>query len=804
VHTCPNYVYVAVSRRLHHTRKSALVALALFLFCVSYHAHANDSQDTISAFLSDVDVLPEGHQSMNVEQTLIAQLLERNKQLLTRHYNKLDDLVSDTIPKHEVSGRFTLRLFDAPEPRWTEVKEHYYVLDRLAKAKSRLIELAEGPLENEYIGYGRTGLRQIKQEFRLHQLAAQIWIENERRLIVGFPGNSEDRLIEIIFTVIQLLIATYFLVKWQRHAPTFFKLNSQREVQTTPGFMQRASPYLAQVSAPIGWLIFLNFVLSMCREFPLLEAFYYLKSVVTGVVISISVIRLGNLWLEQSANNREDSQRLLLSKKSFARFVWTIAFVWIVLRTVSQVLYEGAIYYWLEASLYALVVVQILTILKLWRNVVFAQVDKLKTVPTYIEWAISKKTHFIFSPLSALLCISHLSKLFMLRLTFSYLSRFDFFKQLLAYFFSIEVIKQTILEKEQKNLSKLGVKEAFNYVAPGNETSLLIDEYAQEQLDDLSKHVLKPVPAMAVVVCERGRGMTRFLKRLVTRSKSQRTLYIDCTHEGLAGLMTQLALVIGLEKEASEGEIVQALRKAESRYLFCIDNAHRLVSPKVNGIESLIKFTNILRRGRGNHGAVLGIEQSSWRFVERARGERLILDRMIHLPSWTEQQLAQLMESRMSPDETYQVHFDDLNIPKQWDDQELDEEETAKVGFFRILWNYSGGNPTVALRFFRMSLFTNTEKERVVVRIFRAPDDKELEALPKPMLAVLRAIVQLEIASPEELAECTQLSYIEVLNTLRFFQNRGFISLIDDKAKVSDHWYRFVTNTLHNQHLLVK
>ncbi len=110
----------------------------------------------------------------------------------------------------------------------------------------------------------------------------------------------------------------------------------------------------------------------------------------------------------------------------------------------------------------------------------------------------------------------------------------------------------------------------------------------------------------------------------------------------------------------------------------------------------------------------------------------------------------------------------------------------------------------MGLRFFRLSLRQDKETQQVVVRLFHAPESQELEKMPKPMLAVLRSIVQLEVASPEELSECTQLSIAEVIGTLRYFQSRGFIEWSEDKARVSDHWFRHITNVLDRQHLLVK
>ncbi|GAL09930.1 Cdc6-related protein [Vibrio astriarenae] len=120
------------------------------------------------------------------------------------------------------------------------------------------------------------------------------------------------------------------------------------------------------------------------------------------------------------------------------------------------------------------------------------------------------------------------------------------------------------------------------------------------------------------------------------------------------------------------------------------------------------------------------------------------------------------------------------------------------------MWHYSDGNPTVALRFMRYSLHKDKSNDEVVVRLFKAPSSEELEQMPKPMLAVLRSIVQLEVASPEEVSECTQLSLVEVTGVLRFFQSRGLIEFNEQQARISDHWFRYITNVLDRQHLLVK
>ncbi|WP_155487152.1 hypothetical protein, partial [Vibrio harveyi] len=74
-------------------------------------------------------------------------------------------------------------------------------------------------------------------------------------------------------------------------------------------------------------------------------------------------------------------------------------------------------------------------------------------------------------------------------------------------------------------------------------------------------------------------------------------------------------------------------------------------------------------------------------------------------------------DTRINQEIENPVTFDGLVVPKQWDQEDITEEERAKQGFYRILWHYSDGNPTVGLRFFRLSLRQDKETQKVVVRL---------------------------------------------------------------------------------------
>jgi Cdc6-like AAA superfamily ATPase len=383
------------------------------------------------------------------------------------------------------------------------------------------------------------------------------------------------------------------------------------------------------------------------------------------------------------------------------------------------------------------------------------------------------------------------------------LSNYTFFSQALAYLFRIEAAKQTTNIAADQNYVRVRGDETFEYILPGSFDSVLVD-YASEEMKQLSRYLLTDSPAICVVTGERGVGTTTLLYKILNKVKNAEPLYLSCPYSGYNELLSLLALSLGLDEDATEVQILAYLRKSEQTYLIAVDNAQRLVKPMVGGLSSLMRLTNLLRRSKKNHRVVMALEKSSWRFVDRARGERLLFDWVTVLPRWSEKQLAELLDSRINPDVEHPVSFDGLVVPKQWGQEESSDEERAKQGFYRILWHYSDGNPTVALRFFRRSLNRNKETQQVVVRLFHTPESQELEKMPKPMLAVLRSIVQLEIASPEELSECTQLTVPEVIGIMRYFESRGYIEWAEDKTRVSDHWYRTITNVLDRQHLLVK
>ncbi|ENJ7186314.1 ATP-binding protein [Vibrio fluvialis] len=690
------------------------------------------------------------------------------------------------------------------ELNWFNLQQTYLSLASLSRSKQHLLSLTDSFTRDQYTGFGPDGVKQFQVEWKQMQLNLEYLMLFQIRSFESMLGDLLISPVPFIWSICKVLLIYFLLIGWLRNSKHLIDLfwQSYLKDKQSPSLLARVIWYISSANKAIAWLIAITLSLQVLSAIKSLQHLVYLEIFIWwiwGGAIAVSLI------LEFTYRSSHTSNKALIALRlsTIRRIVWTVIITGVVLQLSMRTLGKGTIYTWILTTMYLWFLLMIISVLSLWRERIFAVVEKTPDKPLWVMWAMGKKNTLLLRIPATLVAMVWLTINGIERRLIAALSNYTFFSQALAYLFRIEAAKQTTNIAADQNYVRVRGDETFEYILPGSFDSVLVD-YASEEMKQLSRYLLTDSPAICVVTGERGVGTTTLLYKILNKVKNAEPLYLSCPYSGYNELLSLLALSLGLDEDATEVQILAYLRKSEQTYLIAVDNAQRLVKPMVGGLSSLMRLTNLLRRSKKNHRVVMALEKSSWRFVDRARGERLLFDWVTVLPRWSEKQLAELLDSRINPDVEHPVSFDGLVVPKQWGQEESSDEERAKQGFYRILWHYSDGNPTVALRFFRRSLNRNKETQQVVVRLFHTPESQELEKMPKPMLAVLRSIVQLEIASPEELSECTQLTVPEVIGIMRYFESRGYIEWAEDKTRVSDHWYRTITNVLDRQHLLVK
>ncbi len=720
---------------------------------------------------------------------------------------KVDELLATILYQIEVDSQDfaqSLRKYrlSGDAETWLRSQSLYLTLHSFSQSKQDLLKLADSNVRQKLTGFGPDGVTQFKAELQLTKLNGQFLIYFQLQSFKAFIKDLSISPVPVIVLLIKLFFVHLLFNWWLRNSKKIIEhfRKTKLELMTPPTIWVRLFWYLSKANRPIAWLIALTISLRILAGLPSLQHLIFLEIFTWWILGGAIAIKFILEFVYR--NSRSTTPAIVAIRLSTIRYyVWSVIGAGVILQISARTIGEGTIYNWIYSLLSLWFICITILVLRRWKPYVFSDNHENLDHPVWVTWAINKKSTFGLSTIAAGMMTLWLILRNCKQYIIASLSQYAFFSQILAYLFRIEVAKQT--DGSNNNLVRIRGNEVFEYILPGSENSELIP-YAIDELKQLSRYILTDSPAMCVVSGERGIGTTTFLKQMAHKAKNATAIYLNCPNSGYTELLANLAQEIGLSGEATEIQILSTLRKSEQCYIFLVDNGQRLVKPMVGGLSDLLKFTNLIRRSKKNHRCLLAIEKSSWRFVDRARGERLLFDLVTFLPRWSEANIAQLLTSRLATSVEHPVSFDGLVVPKQWDQDDISEEERARIGFFRILWHYADGNPTVALRFFRLSLRRDKVTNDVVVRLFNAPSSEELEKMPKPMLAILRSIVQLEVSSPEELSECTQLSIAEVIGSLRFFQSRGYIEWSDDKARISDHWYRYITNALHRQHLLVK
>ena len=223
----------------------------------------------------------------------------------------------------------------------------------------------------------------------------------------------------------------------------------------------------------------------------------------------------------------------------------------------------------------------------------------------------------------------------------------------------------------------------------------------------------------------------------------------------------------------------------------------------MGGLDEFDALLGIARRSSRHMAWVFAFDETLWRFFERARGARPLFDEVIYLSPWREEGIARLLITR-SKTAKITPSFDRLleGLPKDADETDLQEaNERAATGYYRLLWDYADGNPGVALHMWRSSLGRSEDGE-TMVKLFSAPDEYELDALPDNAVFVLRAVLQLERAMPDDLERATMLSPARVEDALRHGLARGYLREAAGRYHITWAWYRPITRLLRRRHLL--
>ncbi|MCH9684259.1 MAG: ATP-binding protein [Deltaproteobacteria bacterium] len=674
----------------------------------------------------------------------------------------------------------------------------------LNRTRLELLGMASAPFHDEITGFGPSGVDQVQREFDqisvelgFHALKLprykDLWLE--RVSSAPFP---------VFMGLMQVLAIVLVYWWWRRRSPSLILRVREWLVRIRPRtrpvvWMLSVLWYWDRTRRPLERLAALWVLLNLAGDLDELPELILLWILVRWVLLGLTVILLLDaLAARENRFRRRATDNSVLRIHSLRVVGLSVIMVGLILGLTAATVGKGAIYSWVISTCWLLSVPVALYLVHRWRPSIAERVASSADKGPAMIWIRQQhegKPSFFASTVSAVyLFVRGIGRWFLRRL-----SGLETTRRVLAYLFRREVAKraaatataaESVLERVDADCYA-----AFDPDLLPPEALAEVDGAALEQIVNLGQ---TPGATLAAVVGERGMGKSTFLVQLTERLGPERTKVVPCPEDGLPGLMRLIAGLTG-DPEARGTQLAEALREL-GPLTIAIDDAQRLIQPAVRGFAQLDAFTAFARDVGGQISWVVTVGAAAWHYLQRARADRVFFELVVRLPRWSEEQLGALIRGRCQA-AGIDPSFDNLVVPRATDPMTEPEEDRTESSYYRLLWDFSRGNPGVALHAFRESLFVDPF-ERVVVRLFEQPAANAIESLSLPLLFVLRAIVQLELAEPEELVAATQLPASDISDALRFCMGRGYIESHHNGVRLGWAWYRTITTVLQRQHLL--
>ncbi|MBK8941329.1 MAG: AAA family ATPase [Polyangiaceae bacterium] len=689
-------------------------------------------------------------------------------------------------------------------------KALYREIVALNHERLRLYEALSSAKRDAITGFGPTGRDQALAELRQVWLIARYHWAATGRFTAAFRSQNGARA-KSAQSAAWLLIKWAFplalFVLWRRRAKGLLDRASEllraRGAATASMVQTRGEKWvsvLARARGPIEWLVLTQALLALLsKEASELLEVQLVSTVVTWSVAGACVVLVIDALAGEGATRPRASRMItshirLRSLKLIGRVVVAVA----VLLSVTETLVgDGTIYHWVLSTCWWAIVPLAIVLVRWWREAIFERVELKRKKSLFDSWVLERRSGWA-SPFVAIAAGATLFAVGAWQAGRIWITSFELTRRALAYLFRRGMSKRAE-EAAGVGLSPLQVERGA-LLAPTHRPDNLVTSVADAQVQSVVDHATSPSGGLFAVVGERGSGKTTMLDR--AERAADGVIRVSCEGSDPAALARALASAANVDG----GTIFEVTRRvganAEVRCVL-VDDAHRLIVATIGGLETLDIVLDAAGGSSDRVTWIFAFDDVVWRFVERARGAQPLFDDLVRLSRWREDGIGRLLASR-TKEAGLHPSFEGLleELPPNADDVDRAEAiERVETGYYRLIWDYARGNPGIALHTWTGCLGLDPDGH-VAVRLFQAPDTTALEALPDSALFVLRAVLQLDLADPVDVARATMLAPTEIADALRFALARGYLEQIGGRYRITWTWLRPITGLLDRRHLL--
>ncbi|MEO5726436.1 MAG: hypothetical protein ABI134_09610, partial [Byssovorax sp.] len=294
-------------------------------------------------------------------------------------------------------------------------------------------------------------------------------------------------------------------------------------------------------------------------------------------------------------------------------------------------------------------------------------------------------------------------------------------------------------------------------------------------------------------------GKTSWLNAAAARAGDVQMTRINLdSRPTAAALVTALAGPLGCDGAADLLALAQALH-AGPRRLVLLDDVQNLFQRGVGMLETWKAFTELVAAVGDRVFWLAAIAHHPFEYLAWARRGDDVFRDVVHLPPWTELEIAELLVAR-TQQTGWEPIYEDLVVDRI---EGVDATQLLSTGqdYMRLIWDYAEGSPRVALHCWAGSLVPE-EAKRLRVRLFRRPEAAFLEQLDDPQKFILACVIWHENAGVEEIVRALRFPRVRCDDTLSRLRERGVLREQGGRYRVSVSWWPTVIRYVRRKHLI--
>ncbi len=231
-----------------------------------------------------------------------------------------------------------------------------------------------------------------------------------------------------------------------------------------------------------------------------------------------------------------------------------------------------------------------------------------------------------------------------------------------------------------------------------------------------------------------------------------------------------------------------------------LDRAQNLFLRRVGGTQSVSALFDLIARSPDHVHWVVAFSEHAWLYLQSGYAGQTPFRKIVQLGRWNEEKLAAVLETRTVA-AGYTISYEGLLEGEPAGAARTRALVRARNEFFRLLADYSEGNPRLATWFWRKALDVVDQEARV--RLFAGPEANKLDDLHDDARFALGALVLHVDMSADELANVLRLEPSRAAAILDVLRRRNLVERTGDSGyRITIHWFRGVVRHLRRRRML--